>query len=204
MKKPWGEEYLVLGTEHLGIWHLSLNPGAKTSLHSHPFKKTSLIVLSGIAEVSFMNGKHRLISGEKIMIRNGVFHSTQAIRGKLEMIEVETPNMKEDLVRLEDAYGRSGQPYEGSENYREKNFTLDLDKGEVMGDCLVRLIDVNTKEEAINRPDSKLVVMSGKLTYKDYTILDIGDIVDHVVFARLSEKFTFHPMKMLEISLFSQ
>ena len=49
------------------------------------------------------------------MIRKGLFHSTKAISKKGAMIfEIETPVDKHDIVRLEDKYGRTAKPYEGS------------------------------------------------------------------------------------------
>ena len=49
------------------------------------------------------------------MIRKGLFHSTTSIsQNGTKLFEIETPNDKLDLVRLEDSYGREGLPYEDS------------------------------------------------------------------------------------------
>ena len=51
------------------------------------------------------------------MLRRGLFHSTKAISETgIFMLEVETPNDKNDLVRLEDEYGREDLGYETREH----------------------------------------------------------------------------------------
>ena len=112
VKKPWGEEYLVYENEHIALWHLKIKEGQETSFHCHPSKKTGLIVIAGAAKVSFLSDDFKLFPGEKIMIRQGVFHKTKAMVGDIEVLEIETPKNKLDLVRLEDKYGRAGTGYE--------------------------------------------------------------------------------------------
>lgn len=199
VKKAWGEEFALMSNDSMAIWHLSINAGERTSFHSHPNKRTSLIVLSGIAEVSFMNGKHRLISGDKINIRNGVFHRTQAICGDLKLIEVETPNNKLDLVRLEDDYGRSGQPYESLDNFQPNLFKPDFIKGERLGDCILKQFQVNSAEDLINREDAKIIILFGKITYNEHCIAGVGDTLDNISLSRLAKKFTCHPMTIMEV-----
>lgn len=189
VKKPWGHEFLVMQNNNVGVWYLHLNPGEQTSLHSHPNKKTGLIVLSGKAEVSFLNGKHQLNPGDKIMIRNGVFHSTKAIDGVLEMIEVETPNDKHDIIRLQDSYGRSGEPYESSEHHIPKKENWDLLAGHKVGKCLIQQKTFTNHNELINCPSSKIVMLDGKLVYKNNSILTAGDVVDNVVLNKLASQF---------------
>jgi len=54
-----------------------------------------------------------VLAGNHIFIGRGVFHSTTNIgEGELELIEVEHPRNKFDLVRVQDSYGRASQPYE--------------------------------------------------------------------------------------------
>lgn len=188
VKKPWGHEFLIRQNSRVGVWFLHLAAGERTSLHSHPKKKTGLIVLSGVAEVSFLNGKNILRPGDKINIRNGVFHSTRAVDGPLEMIEVETPNDKSDIIRLEDAYGRSGEPYEGSDHYVEKKEHWDLCRGHQVGQCF--LIERTIRDAAdLNIPNSKIVMLDGSIVYKNHSILTPGDVVDNVVMTKFATKF---------------
>ena len=58
------------------------------------------------------------------MIRKGLFHSTKATDEKGAFVfEIETPVDKQDLVRLNDQYGREAKPYEDStfEEVKTKN-----------------------------------------------------------------------------------
>lgn len=110
--KPWGEEYLLFQTSCVAGWILRIKKGEKTSLHCHPNKKTSLVVLSGKVNVYFLTSKLNLSYGEKVIIRQGVFHSTEALTDNVILLEVETPVDKEDLLRIKDSYGRESKPYE--------------------------------------------------------------------------------------------
>lgn len=102
-KKPWCWERVIYETPEIAIWLLKINPWESTSQHSHPNKKTGLIVVEGAAEVSFLSGNQRLFSGDKIQIRNGVFHQTRnPISSPLYLLEIESPNKKDDLVRIAD------------------------------------------------------------------------------------------------------
>lgn len=115
VKKPWGYEYLAYENENVGLWFLYIAQGHSTSMHCHPKKTTGLVLLDGEAEVSFLADKRKLTALDKVMIRRGLFHSTKAISDNGAFIfEIETPVDKQDLVRLNDAYGRQSKPYEDS------------------------------------------------------------------------------------------
>jgi len=47
VRKPWGYEYLTYQSKKIAVWILCLKKGQQTSMHAHPKKKTSLIVLDG-------------------------------------------------------------------------------------------------------------------------------------------------------------
>lgn len=111
--KPWGLEYRVYADMLMDIWRLSIDSGHSTSMHCHPRKNTVLICLGGNARVNFLKASPLLSAGDFIAIPKGVFHSTDGVGdGSTELIEVETPRNKFDLVRVRDKYGRGGQRYE--------------------------------------------------------------------------------------------
>ncbi len=115
--KPWGYEYLMYDNPHAAIWILHLKQNHKTSMHCHPNKKTSLIVLSGRVTCSTLEGWLERGAGEGVVIDEAVFHSTKATsRGGALVMEVESPSNKKELVRLNDEYGREHQGYEGPGN----------------------------------------------------------------------------------------
>ena len=122
VNKPWGYEYLLANTPLVEIWHLSLDFHKSTSMHCHPNKKTALVVLDGKARFSSLSRSIELKPLDAITIGPGVFHSTQCIsKGGLKMLEIETPPMKHDLIRLEDRYGRANTGYEGIDQMRVAN-----------------------------------------------------------------------------------
>ena len=115
VKKPWGYEYLMYENECVALWFLYIKKNEKTSTHCHPSKTTGLALLDGKVKVSFLSDVNELSSLNKIMIRKGLFHSTQAISDNgAYVLEIETPVDKHDLVRFKDSYGREGKPYESS------------------------------------------------------------------------------------------
>ncbi len=117
IQKPWGHEYSLVRTPVSDVWFLSIKQGERTSMHCHPTKKTSLVLLGGECEVTTFNTKTVLKAGEGIVIDKGVFHSTMALSPLgISLLETETPVDKKDLVRLNDAYGRAGTSYEGGKH----------------------------------------------------------------------------------------
>jgi len=118
VKKPWGYEYLIFSNEEIAVWILYLKPGAQTSMHCHPSKRTSLMVLEGKVFCSTITEQLDRCAGEGLLIDKGAFHQTTTISetGAFVM-EIETPVNKRDLVRLKDKYGREGQGYETEDQH---------------------------------------------------------------------------------------
>ena len=110
--KPWGFEFLCAEDSEIATWFLSIGKGHSTSMHCHPNKRTVLVILSGIALGRTLHGSMVLGPGKIVIYEPGVFHSTKGVT-KIEMVEIEYPNKKEDLLRLEDNYGREKMGYEG-------------------------------------------------------------------------------------------
>ena len=120
--KPWGYEYLVFENEYVAIWMLHIVRKRKTSMHCHPQKTTALVLLSGNATCSNLEGERQLNPLDGVFIERGVFHSTEASselpitplsENGIWVMEIESPPDKGDLVRMEDEYGRAGTAYEG-------------------------------------------------------------------------------------------
>jgi len=125
VKKPWGYEYLIFENEFVAIWMLQIIRKRKTSMHAHPRKKTGLILLQGSATFFHLDGIIELNRMDGLVIEEGVFHSTEASNplpilpqseNGIWIIEIESPPLKTDLVRMRDAYGRAGASYEGTNN----------------------------------------------------------------------------------------
>ncbi|TAM45953.1 MAG: thiamine pyrophosphate-binding protein [Gammaproteobacteria bacterium] len=125
VKKPWGYEYLALDNSQVAIWVLHIARKRKTSMHCHPGKTTGLIVLSGNVQCSGLDGCFNLGQIDAVQIDKGCFHSTEAFSDSpiyppsengVWIMEIEAPSNKTDLVRANDAYGRAGKAYEGSDS----------------------------------------------------------------------------------------
>ncbi len=108
--KPWGHELIFAENERYAGKILHLDPGHSLSLQYHERKDETLYVLSGEAELSVeVNGEMkeiRLSPGEAYRIRPRVRHRLRAGRAT-DLVEVSSPEL-DDVVRLEDAYGRAG------------------------------------------------------------------------------------------------
>jgi mannose-6-phosphate isomerase-like protein (cupin superfamily) len=113
-QKPWGWEFEVTSSQSFALWYLEIFPGKSTSLHCHLKKTTGYIVLSGQVEVEFLSSKVILNAGDSINLRRSVFHRTRALGEKANVLEIESPNEKDDLLRLEDESGRVDSSYSRS------------------------------------------------------------------------------------------
>ena len=129
VKKPWGQEYVCLNNKKkLCITLVEINPEQKTSLHSQQKKKTGFVILSGKAQVQIgLYKKNKFFYKPKsiLVLRPGLFHSIKAVgKKKLVALEVESPVDKNDLVRIQDNYGRKNKSYEGNDKISKikKNF----------------------------------------------------------------------------------
>ena len=115
ISKPWGREYRIYADNFYDVWKLELGPGRATSLHYHPRKDTVLMCLGGHARIQLADTVIDILAGNHIFIGRGVVHATTNIgEGELELIEVEHPRNKFDLIRVQDSYGRASQPYEST------------------------------------------------------------------------------------------
>ena len=113
--KPWGYEYRAYVDEYFDFWSLHIESPHTTSMHVHPRKLTSLICLSGRGVTRGMDTEVDITPGSLVTIGAGAFHGTRNVGDEpLELIEVEVPRNKLDLLRLRDDYNRAGTGYESS------------------------------------------------------------------------------------------
>jgi mannose-6-phosphate isomerase-like protein (cupin superfamily) len=118
VNKPWGYEYLWFQNEKVAIWFLRITKSNATSLHCHIRKRTSLIVLDGSIQCTTFDDKYKLNTLDAVVLEPCVFHSSMATSEEGAFImEIETPPMKGDLVRMHDSYGRQNSSYEKTNEY---------------------------------------------------------------------------------------
>ena len=193
VKKPWGYEYLIFSNEEVAVWILYLKTGAQTSMHCHPRKKTSLVVLEGKVNCSTLAGSLDRSCGEGALIEEGVFHQTSVIsEGGAFVMEIENPVNKRDLARLKDKYGREGKGYETEEqhsfntqNYNHISFQspkIQHNLKKHFGQCSMtfkRFIEENMLDElqGLNQEDV-ICILKGQLQSSvDHSILEAGDTI---------------------------
>ncbi len=109
--KPWGYELRWAMTDrYLGkIIHVA--EGHALSLQYHVSKDESILLVSGLLDLVLENGDgdletHRLTPGMSARIRPGRRHRFVGLEDS-EIFEVSTPEA-DDVVRIEDRYGREG------------------------------------------------------------------------------------------------
>lgn len=121
VNKPWGYEYLAYQNKDMALWVLYIKDGKSTSMHCHPQKNTGFVVLDGLAEVSFLAEKRVVSAVSKITIRKRLFHRIKSLSPNgCYIFEIENPNDKTDVFRMDDSYGRTFKPYEGEKFYIQK------------------------------------------------------------------------------------
>lgn len=113
--KPWGHEVVFAGGSHGYVGKLlTVRAGHALSLQFHRSKDETIHVVAGEATLEHYAEHHRsetrsLAPGDTVHLPAGVRHRVRAVTEVL-LVEASTcaPGWAEDVVRLDDAYGRSG------------------------------------------------------------------------------------------------
>jgi mannose-6-phosphate isomerase len=112
VEKPWGWELIWADTELYVGKILFVRTGQSLSLQFHKEKDESWYVESGRATLELGDAGQGVLSTEVIgagacfRFRPGTVHRVTALEDTT-ILEVSTPHL-DDVVRLEDAYGRQG------------------------------------------------------------------------------------------------
>ncbi len=108
IEKPWGFEILFALTDSYVGKVLKIYEGEMLSLQYHRIKDETIYLSEGEMMLDVEeDGKmieRRLLPGDSYRIKPGVKHRMKAVKECL-VFEVSTPHL-EDVVRLEDKYGR--------------------------------------------------------------------------------------------------
>ena len=109
VEKPWGHELRFVRTGRYAGKVLFIRAGHQLSLQYHEAKDEAFFVQSGNLELVL--GKEQRVEklgpGDARRIEPGTIHRFRAVTDTL-LFEVSTPEL-EDVVRLEDDYGRRGE-----------------------------------------------------------------------------------------------
>ena len=103
--KPWGYELRWAVTDRYAGKILHVNRGEALSLQYHRRKDETILLARGELDLELEGSIHRMTEGECVRIPPGTRHRMTAIQD-CDIYEVSTPEL-EDVVRLEDRYGRA-------------------------------------------------------------------------------------------------
>lgn len=111
VEKPWGYELIWAHTGRYAGKILHVNAGEALSLQYHRGKDETLYVLAGSLRLwlgpSADALEERLMrEGDGVRIVPGTVHRMEAVTD-VDILEASTPEL-DDVVRLEDRYGRAG------------------------------------------------------------------------------------------------
>lgn len=111
VEKPWGHELIWAKTDQYVGKILHVKKGHKLSLQYHRQKEETILLYSGKMTLVFEDDQgvlqeYEMTAGQSHHIPVGKKHRMIAIED-CEIFEVSTPQL-DDVVRLEDGYGRAG------------------------------------------------------------------------------------------------
>jgi mannose-1-phosphate guanylyltransferase/mannose-6-phosphate isomerase len=110
MFRPWGS-YDCLGTgDRFQVKRIVVKEGAKLSLQMHHHRAEHWVVVTGTARVTNGDKEYLLSENQSTYIPIGEVHSLENPgRIPLELIEIQSGAYlgEDDIVRLQDRYGRS-------------------------------------------------------------------------------------------------
>lgn len=189
--KPWGREYLTYRNSEVAIWVLEIKKGEATSLHCHPSKNTALVVLQGEIELSFIRDEtpRRLSGLSKINIFRGRFHRTRATSENVVLLEVEAPDDKRNIVRLEDDYGRAASPLEEATEPLDSRCLqiVEYDHLKQFAGCSLSIIRPSAHSEILQEKGQHIyITLGGGLKHG---LVPAGDAIDGETLARFTRTF---------------
>jgi mannose-6-phosphate isomerase len=112
VEKPWGYEVRWAVTDRYLGKILHVRKGEALSLQYHERKDETLLVVRGCVDTE-LGGEdgalktHRMREGDSVHLTPGTRHRLTAVEDT-DIYEVSTPEI-DDVVRLEDRYGRAGR-----------------------------------------------------------------------------------------------
>ncbi len=111
VEKPWGYELRWAITDRYAGKVLHLNKGEALSLQYHERKDEYQYLITGAVDIELGEPdgpltKHRMQAGDTLHITPGTRHRLTAVEDS-DIFEVSTAEL-DDVVRIQDRYGRAG------------------------------------------------------------------------------------------------
>ena len=109
--RPWGEFENLLDAEYCKVKRITVNPGQSPSYQYHHKRAEIWTIVQGTAAVTLDDEDYECESGDVVQVGLGVKHRIKnpSDTEELIFIEVQTGTYfgEDDIVRLEDNYGRA-------------------------------------------------------------------------------------------------
>jgi len=109
-QRPWGRWHVIEAEEGFKIKRIHVNPGCRLSYQRHEHRSEHWVVISGVAMCTIDGRVVVAGAGESVDVPLGAKHRL-ANEGAEELVVVEVQRGaytgEDDIVRLEDDYGRS-------------------------------------------------------------------------------------------------
>lgn len=108
--RPWGSYDSIGSGQRFQVKRICVKQGARLSLQMHHHRAEHWVVVSGTAKITKGDKEYLLAENQSTYIPVGVIHSLEN-PGKipLELIEIQSGGYlgEDDIIRLEDRYGRT-------------------------------------------------------------------------------------------------
>ncbi len=108
--RPWGYWEALRLTDTHKVKHIFVAPGEKLSLQYHKRRREVWTVVAGSGIITVGDEPHEALPGRVFIIEKGQKHRAEGGPSGLHFIEVQTGDYlgEDDIVRIEDRYGRAG------------------------------------------------------------------------------------------------
>ena len=107
--RPWGSWEVLAVDEAYVIKKIIVSPGQKLSLQKHKHRRENWLCISGTGRVQLGDEIQEFKTGSTAVIEQGQQHRLECCgTGNLVLIEIQTGTVldEDDIIRLEDIYGR--------------------------------------------------------------------------------------------------
>ena len=108
-EKPWGYFETLMETDASKVKLLYVLPGERLSLQKHQHRRETWYVIHGTAKVTKDKERFTMQTGDSVIIEKNQLHRLENSGDiPLQIIEVQTGSYfgEDDIIRLEDSYGR--------------------------------------------------------------------------------------------------
>ena len=110
--RPWGSFENLLDEEYCKVKRIIVKPGQRLSYQYHYKRDECWVIVQGAATVTLDDKIHTFIEGDVVQIEYGTKHRVEN-KGDEDLIFIETQTGtyfgEDDIVRLEDDYGRNNE-----------------------------------------------------------------------------------------------